>query len=174
MHCKPNEHAEADFVGDEIKRLIAFSGGMLNWNDFAILRTFLLLEPFCLSLKSHPVRYNALSRPIEAAFQKQGIPMRMLAGQKFFDRAEVRPGYHGYSKPLLTWNQVKDVLAYLQLVDNPRYDPAFHRIINVPLRALGEKVCVVNAIFLPPDLTPFRSVHSRDQDPCKVQRALLL
>ncbi|KAG8981096.1 hypothetical protein FRC05_003996 [Tulasnella sp. 425] len=100
-----NEHDEADFMADEIKRLIAYSGGMLNWNDFAIL-----------------LRYNALSRPIESAFQKHGVPMRMLAGQRFFERAEV-----------------KDLLAYLQLADNPDYNPAFMRIINVPPRSMGDK-----------------------------------
>lgn len=35
------------------------------------------------------VRYNALSRAIESALQKQGIPNRVLAGHKFFERAEV-------------------------------------------------------------------------------------
>ncbi|KIO28354.1 hypothetical protein M407DRAFT_22412 [Tulasnella calospora MUT 4182] len=100
-----NEHEEADHMADEIKRLMAYSGGMLNWTDFAIL-----------------LRYNALSRPIESAFQKHGIPMRMLAGQKFFERAEV-----------------KDLLAYLQLADNPDYNPAFVRIVNVPPRSMGNK-----------------------------------
>lgn len=33
-----NEHEEADFVAIEIKRLVALSGGMLKWSDFAILR----------------------------------------------------------------------------------------------------------------------------------------
>ncbi|KAG8900161.1 hypothetical protein FRC01_010251, partial [Tulasnella sp. 417] len=100
-----NEHDEADHMADEIKRVVAYSGGMLNLNDFAIL-----------------LRYNALSRPIESAFQRHGIPMRMLAGQKFFERAEV-----------------KDLLAYLQLADNPDYNPAFVRIVNVPPRSMGDK-----------------------------------
>ncbi|KAG9030179.1 hypothetical protein FRB95_004272 [Tulasnella sp. JGI-2019a] len=100
-----NEHAEADFIADEIKRMMAHSGGMLDWNDFVIL-----------------LRYNALSRPIESAFQKAGIPTRMLAGVRFFDRVEI-----------------KDILGYLQLVDNPSYNPAFNRIVNVPARSVGDK-----------------------------------
>ncbi|KAG8988616.1 hypothetical protein FRB90_002650, partial [Tulasnella sp. 427] len=100
-----NEHEEADHIVDEMRRLIAYSGGMLNWSDFAVL-----------------LRYNALSRPIESSFQKHGVPMRMLAGQKFFERAEV-----------------KDLLAYLQLADNPDYNPAFVRIVNVPPRSMGDK-----------------------------------
>ncbi|KAG8921353.1 hypothetical protein FRC02_000289 [Tulasnella sp. 418] len=105
LRLTANEHAEADFISGEIKRLMAYSGGMLDYNDFAIL-----------------LRYNALSRPIEASFQREGIPVRMLAGQKFFERAEI-----------------KDILAYLQLVDNPSFNPAFHRVVNVPARAIGDK-----------------------------------
>lgn len=37
--------------------------------------------------------------------------------------------------------QVKDILAYLQLVDNPAFLPAFNRVVNVPSRTVGEKVC---------------------------------
>lgn len=75
------EHIEAGFIAAEIKRLVAFSGGMLNWNDFVVL-----------------LRYNALSRTIESALQKESIPNRVLAGHKFFERMEVctvplfRPG----------------------------------------------------------------------------------
>lgn len=36
--------------------------------------------------------------------------------------------------------QVKDVIAYLQLLDNPAFVPAFLRVINVPSRTIGEKV----------------------------------
>ena len=72
----------------------------------------------------HIVRYNALSRALEAALQRESIPNRVLSGVKFFDRSEI-----------------KDLLAYLQLVDNPDYEPAFLRVINVPKRQIGEKVC---------------------------------
>jgi DNA helicase-2/ATP-dependent DNA helicase PcrA len=50
------------------------------------------------------VRYNALSREIEGALQRAGIPSRVIGGHKFFERMEV-----------------KDVLAYLQLADNPNF-----------------------------------------------------
>ncbi|KAI0784570.1 P-loop containing nucleoside triphosphate hydrolase protein [Abortiporus biennis] len=100
-----DEKQESLFVATEIKRLIAFTGGMLNYSDFVIL-----------------LRYNALSRVFESALQQEGIPSRVLAGHKFFERAEV-----------------KDILAYLQIIDNPRYIPAFNRSINVPSRAIGEK-----------------------------------
>ncbi|KAI0661646.1 UvrD-helicase-domain-containing protein [Cubamyces menziesii] len=108
----PIEQVECAFVAAEIKRLVAYSGGMLNWGDFVVL-----------------LRYNSLSRGIESALQKEGIPNRVLAGQKFFERMEV-----------------KDVLAYLQLVDNPQFAPAFMRVVNVPSRTVGEKT--VNEINL--------------------------
>lgn len=71
------------------------------------------------------MRFNALSRTIENALQKEGIPCRILGGHRFFERLEV-----------------KDVLAYLQLLDNPAFVPALLRVINVPGRGIGEKVRV--------------------------------
>lgn len=60
---------EATFIAQEIKRAIAHTGNLLNYDDFAVL-----------------LRFNALSRNIENAFQKAGIPSRMVGGHKFFDR----------------------------------------------------------------------------------------
>ncbi|EIW69008.1 hypothetical protein TREMEDRAFT_39321 [Tremella mesenterica DSM 1558] len=96
---------EASFIATEIKRLIAYSGNVLNHGDFAVL-----------------LRSNALSRNIEAALQKDSIPNRVVGGHKFFERMEV-----------------KDLLAYLQLADNPNFLPAFLRVVNVPRRAIGDK-----------------------------------
>jgi DNA helicase-2/ATP-dependent DNA helicase PcrA len=118
-----NEHDEADFIAIEIKRVVAATGGMLLWKDFAILRT---THSYFTGGTAHPphiVRYNALSRALEAALQHEGIPNRVLSGVKFFERLEI-----------------KDLLAYLQLIDNPDYEPAFLRVINVPKRQIGEKV----------------------------------
>ncbi|KDR76278.1 hypothetical protein GALMADRAFT_225966 [Galerina marginata CBS 339.88] len=100
-----NEKDEADFIADEIKRCTANMGGVLKWGDFVIL-----------------LRFNALSRPIESALQKCGIPCRILGGHKFFERMEV-----------------KDLLAYLQLADNPSFNPAFIRAVKVPARGMGDK-----------------------------------
>ncbi|CAE7223098.1 unnamed protein product [Rhizoctonia solani] len=68
------------------------------------------------------LRFSALSRVIEAALQQESVPSRVLGGHKFFERAEV-----------------KDVLVYLQLADNPAFTPAFVRVVNVPKRGVGEK-----------------------------------
>ncbi|EPQ52841.1 UvrD-helicase-domain-containing protein, partial [Gloeophyllum trabeum ATCC 11539] len=105
LQCFPSEQDEAACIAREIKRLSASSGGMLGWEDFVIL-----------------LRMNSLSRSLESALRKEGIPCRVLKGQKFFERLEI-----------------KDLLAYLQVVDNPDFVPAFERVINVPPRGIGDK-----------------------------------
>jgi hypothetical protein len=94
------------------------------------------------------VRFNALSRAIESALQKEGIPSRVLGGHKFFERLEARDHLCFSSRIICTDEaaQIKDLLAYLQLVDNPQFVPAFSRAVNVPSRGIGEKVCLHRSI----------------------------
>ena len=89
---------------------------------------------------------NSLSRGIESALQMEGIPHVVLGGHRFFERMEaslITP-----SVPVLTHSciryQVKDIIAYLQVVDNPQFVPAFVRVINTPARSIGEKVRVLH------------------------------
>jgi DNA helicase-2/ATP-dependent DNA helicase PcrA len=65
-------------------------------------------------------RINAQSRALEEAFMRAGIPYRIFGGLKFYDRKEI-----------------KDILAYLRLIQNPSDDVALKRIINVPRRGIG-------------------------------------
>ncbi len=67
-------------------------------------------------------RTNAQSRAMEAAFVEQNIPYKLVGGVGFYKRREVR-----------------DVLAYLRLVNNPDDSVSFERIINVPKRGIGKK-----------------------------------
>lgn len=67
-------------------------------------------------------RMNAQSNKLEYAFKRAGIPYRVVGGMKFFERAEI-----------------KDILAYLCLIQNPDDDVRLMRIINVPARAIGAK-----------------------------------
>ncbi len=67
-------------------------------------------------------RTNAQSNAIEYAFKRNGIPYRIIGGTRFFDRAEV-----------------KDMLAYLCVINNRSDDLRLSRIINNPPRGLGEK-----------------------------------
>ena len=74
------------------------------------------------SLKDHAVLYrmNAQSNPIETYFARAGIPYRIVGGQRFFDRKEV-----------------KDINSYLAIIVNPRDDVRLRRIINEPARKIG-------------------------------------
>jgi DNA helicase-2/ATP-dependent DNA helicase PcrA len=78
----------------------------------------------CRAYRDHAVLYrtNAQSRAIEQALANRGIPYRVYGGQRFFERAEV-----------------KHVLAYLRLLDNPSDDTSFLRVVNFPARGIGAK-----------------------------------
>ncbi len=67
-------------------------------------------------------RTNAQSNALEYAFKRNGIPYRIIGGTRFFDRAEV-----------------KDMLAYLCLINNRADDLRLRRIINQPPRGIGAK-----------------------------------
>lgn len=67
-------------------------------------------------------RTNAQSNAIETAFKRSGVPYRIIGGTRFFDRAEV-----------------KDMLAYLAVINNPSDDLRLRRIINNPARGIGGK-----------------------------------
>lgn len=67
-------------------------------------------------------RKNAQSRPFEEKFSFRGIPYRVLGGTRFYDRKEI-----------------KDIMSYMHLVENPSDDVAMARIINEPKRGLGPK-----------------------------------
>ena len=94
---------EAKFVVDAIFNMAC--SGEYSYRDFAIL-----------------YRSNYLSRAFEMAFRKIGVRPRIIGGQEFFQRKEV-----------------KDAAAYLKLVLNPRDDQSLLRIISLPPRGIGDK-----------------------------------
>ncbi|HEU5115768.1 MAG TPA: UvrD-helicase domain-containing protein [Isosphaeraceae bacterium] len=67
------------------------------------------------------VRVTALTRTFEGALRAARIPYQVVGGVSFYERQEI-----------------KDVLAYLSLMVNPRDDVAFERVVNVPPRSLGK------------------------------------
>ncbi|KAK0617412.1 P-loop containing nucleoside triphosphate hydrolase protein [Immersiella caudata] len=95
---------EADWIVSEIRRTLLLTGNMLVHSDVAIL-----------------LRSAALSRHIESALGKAGIPYRMIGGFKFYDRAEI-----------------KTLLDYLRVIHQPENNDALGRIMNVPRRGIGE------------------------------------
>jgi DNA helicase-2/ATP-dependent DNA helicase PcrA len=98
--CTHDEHAEAAEVVRRARELVA--RGMRH-DDIAVF-----------------YRLNSLSRVMEDAFRRTGVPYRIARGVAFYNRKEI-----------------KDVLAYLKLMVNPRDDLACERIINVPSRGIG-------------------------------------
>jgi len=70
-------------------------------------------------------RTNAQSRLLEEAFLQAGVPYRLVGAQRFYGRREV-----------------KDLIAYLRLVQNPSDEISLERVINVPPRGIGDKALV--------------------------------
>ncbi|MDR1116773.1 MAG: UvrD-helicase domain-containing protein [Oscillospiraceae bacterium] len=103
-------------------------------NDEAAFITRTVLEGVAAGgrFKDYAVLYrmNAQMNRIEEAFKRGGVPYRVIGGTRFFDRQEI-----------------KDVLAYMCLVDNPSDNLRLERIINVPARGLGQKTVETVAYF---------------------------
>ena len=97
-----DEKQEAYWIGAEIENLRTQG---YNYRDIAIL-----------------YRKNAQSRSFEEKFSFRGIPYRVLAGLRYYDRKEI-----------------KDVMAYLRLIENPGDNVSMQRIINEPKRGIGAK-----------------------------------
>jgi DNA helicase II / ATP-dependent DNA helicase PcrA len=98
----PDDRQEADFVVNEIWEQKNVKGA--PWEDFAVL-----------------FRTNMQSRLFEQSFRAAKIPYRIVGGQSFFDRREV-----------------KDLLAYLTLLVNPEDDSALLRVVNTPPRGISD------------------------------------
>ncbi len=95
------QHEEAKFIIDKILELVLKE--KLQYRDIAIL-----------------YRVNELSRNLESAFAKSGIPYRIIGGQRFYDTKEIR-----------------DIVAYLHIILNPKDNQRLKRIINEPKRKIG-------------------------------------
>jgi len=76
-----------------------------------------------LDLKDFAVLYrtNAQSRALEESFRKNAIPYEIIGGTRFYERKEI-----------------KDVLAYLRLLANPADEVSLLRVMNYPVRGIGD------------------------------------
>jgi DNA helicase-2/ATP-dependent DNA helicase PcrA len=77
-----------------------------------------------ISLKDCAVMYrvNAQSRALEETFLRYGVPYKLVGGTRFYQRREI-----------------KDIIAYLRLINTPRDNVSLVRIINVPVRGIGQR-----------------------------------
>ncbi|HLK95672.1 MAG TPA: DNA helicase PcrA [Nocardioidaceae bacterium] len=98
-----DEHAEAQFIADEIDRLA--DEGLARPSEVAVF-----------------YRTNAQSRVFEEVFIRVGLPYKVVGGLRFYERREV-----------------KDALAYLRTLINPRDTVSLRRILNTPKRGIGER-----------------------------------
>ena len=98
-----SERAEGESIMMRIRNGI--DGGQRSYRDYAVL-----------------YRTNAQSRSIEEALIHYGIPYRIVGGQRFYDRKEI-----------------KDIMAYLRLIFQPEDRISFERVVNVPTRGVGAK-----------------------------------
>jgi DNA helicase-2/ATP-dependent DNA helicase PcrA len=98
-----NERAEGEAIVRRVKN--AVDARFRQYKDFAVL-----------------YRTNAQSRAVEETFVRYGVPYRIVGGQRFYDRKEI-----------------KDVMAYLRLIYQPEDRVSFERIVNVPTRGIGTK-----------------------------------
>ena len=97
-----SEQQEGEMIIRRIKADVPYHR---KYNDFAVL-----------------YRTNAQSRSLEEAFIRYGVPYKIVGGQRFYDRKEI-----------------KDLIAYLRVIYQPDDRAAFTRIVNVPTRGLGAK-----------------------------------
>ncbi|MFC1899061.1 ATP-dependent helicase [Chloroflexota bacterium] len=97
------EQEEAQYVVNEIERLMRSGDFILG--DCAVM-----------------YRTNAQSRVLEETFVRYGMPYKLVASARFYDRREV-----------------KDIISYLRLIQNPYDLISLLRIINVPGRGIGQR-----------------------------------
>lgn len=123
-----NQLEEGRFISDTISAMHEHDGE--PYKNFAVL-----------------YRTNAMSRSVEQAFAKSGIPYRILGGLRFFDRAEI-----------------KDILSYVAVINNPYDSVHLRRIINVPKRGIGEKSISAAEIIAQNENAPLISVMKKSSN----------
>lgn len=103
-------------------------------------------------------RNNAMSRIIEEEFVKAGIPYRVVGGFRFYERKEVR-----------------DILSYLKVINNPFDSTGLERIINVPKRGIGDTtVDKYKQYAAENDISLFEAVNSEFSEGIAGKRAAKL
>jgi DNA helicase-2/ATP-dependent DNA helicase PcrA len=92
--------------------------------QFVISEIERLVEQDIVSPGSCAIMYrvNAQSRALEEAFMRYGVPYKLVGGTRFYQRREI-----------------KDIIAYLRLIQNPSDSISMARIINVPGRGIGQR-----------------------------------
>ena len=136
VYTAENEQDEASHIADVIGQHLK-EGGHLA--DHAIL-----------------YRMNAQSAPIESYFTRAGIPHKIVGGQRFNDRKEV-----------------KDIHSYMSIVANPRDDVRLRRIINEPARKIGATTVEVIADLATQEGVSMLDIIGHADQYAKLSRAVM-
>ncbi|QNQ89859.1 DNA helicase PcrA [Corynebacterium poyangense] len=75
-------------------------------------------------------RTNSNSRALEEIFMRSGIPYRVVGGTRFYERTEIR-----------------DIIAYLRVLNNPEDTVSLRRIINTPRRGIGDRAIAALSLY---------------------------
>ena len=118
----PTDFEEARWLVDEIRQLVRGKGTALGGPADGQAHTD--PEQYGYPRKEIAVLYrsNAQSRAIETSLMNAAVPYKVYGGLRFFERAEI-----------------KHALAYLRLLENPRDDTSFMRVVNFPPRGIGAR-----------------------------------
>ena len=111
IYESPTDFAEAQWMVEEMKQLLREGQNGDGAQGVAHRHEIAVLY-----------RSNAQSRVIETALFNAAMPYRVYGGLRFFERAEI-----------------KHALAYLRLLENPRDDTSFMRVVNFPPRGIGAR-----------------------------------
>ena len=94
-------------------------------------------------------RMNAQSNMLERALVRSGVPYRIYGGTRFYDRKEIR-----------------DIIAYMSIVENPNDRVRFERIVNEPKRGIGDAtLSLLQDITQDLHLSPLEVMQNADQYP---------
>lgn len=107
--------------GESVK-IITFDDGLAE-AEGVVMRIKEAVKEGKFQYRDHAIfmRINALTRSLESAFIKHGVPFQIVKGLAFYERKENR-----------------DVLAYLRLLANPQDTVSFLRVVNEPARGIGK------------------------------------
>ena len=136
VYTAENEQDEAMHIADVIGQHLK-EGGHLS--DHAVL-----------------YRMNAQSNPVEAYFTRAGIPHKIVGGQRFNDRKEV-----------------KDIHSYMSIVSNARDDVRLRRIINEPARKIGNTTIEVIADLAAQENTSMLEIISHADQYARLSRSIM-
>lgn len=103
-------------------------------------------------------RMNAQSNMLERALVRSGVPYRIYGGTRFYDRKEIR-----------------DIIAYMSIVENPSDRVRFERIVNEPKRGIGDAtLTLIQNITQDLHLSPLEVMQNVDQYPVLSKKAAAL